>query len=50
MIHNECAASTGELLWFKSSYGSGEGGECVEVAGVRSLCSFATRSVRMGNP
>ncbi|MGJ5752981.1 uncharacterized protein DUF397 [Streptomyces puniciscabiei] len=26
------AEETSELVWFKSSYSSGDGGECVEVA------------------
>ncbi|POX42542.1 DUF397 domain-containing protein [Streptomyces sp. Ru73] len=32
MSVNECAGALPERAWFKSSYSSGEGGECVEVA------------------
>ncbi|MEU9773200.1 DUF397 domain-containing protein [Streptomyces sp. NPDC047968] len=30
------AEATDELVWFKSSYSTGSGGECVEVAGCPS--------------
>ncbi|MEU7488304.1 DUF397 domain-containing protein [Streptomyces sp. NPDC042319] len=32
MSVNECVGALPERAWFKSSYSSGEGGECVEVA------------------
>ncbi len=32
MSDREPKSSTVELAWFKSSYSSGEGGQCVEVA------------------
>ncbi|SFX68495.1 DUF397 domain-containing protein [Streptomyces atratus] len=35
--HSESTAP--ELEWFKSSYSTGDGGECVEVAWRKSSCS-----------
>ncbi|WP_037772877.1 DUF397 domain-containing protein [Streptomyces sclerotialus] len=32
MSVNECVGALPERAWFKSSYSSGEGGECVEMA------------------
>ncbi|MFF0793035.1 DUF397 domain-containing protein [Streptomyces spiralis] len=33
MTHRASELTVPESAWFKSSYSSGEGGECVEVAG-----------------
>ncbi|MEU2128332.1 DUF397 domain-containing protein [Streptomyces sp. NPDC018352] len=32
MIHKPSARATSELEWFKSSYSSGDGNDCIEVA------------------
>ncbi|MGW7042027.1 DUF397 domain-containing protein [Streptomyces avermitilis] len=37
MTHQRVEPTVPESAWFKGSYGSGEGGECVEVAAVRGV-------------
>ncbi|MFF3715533.1 DUF397 domain-containing protein [Streptomyces prasinus] len=41
MTHRVSELPVPESAWFKSSYSSGEGGECVEVAWARSSYSGA---------
>ncbi|MET9509355.1 DUF397 domain-containing protein [Streptomyces flavidovirens] len=44
MSVEEPARSVPELAWFKSSYSSGEGGQCVEVAMTWRKSSYSTGS------